>query len=101
MNKELLAKLKHKKKAYRGWNQGQVTWEEYRDTGRACRDAVRKANTQMEFNLARNVKGSKKGFYKYIGDKRCAGHHRPPLGSFGGTAYFSKSLLPSLAQILS
>ena len=30
MNKELLAKLKHKKEAYRGWKQGWVTWEEYR-----------------------------------------------------------------------
>ena len=30
-----------------------------------------------------------------------AGHHRPPLGSFGGAAYFSKSLLPSSAQSLS
>ena len=32
MNEELLAKLKHKKEAYRRWKQGQVTWKEYRDT---------------------------------------------------------------------
>ena len=31
MNKELLGKLKHKKEAYRGWKQGQVAWEEYRE----------------------------------------------------------------------
>ncbi|KAM9591189.1 uncharacterized protein ACIBXB_006085 isoform 1-T2 [Morphnus guianensis] len=31
MNKELLDKLKHKKEAYRGWKQGQVAWEEYRE----------------------------------------------------------------------
>jgi len=30
MNKKLLAKFKQKKEAYRGWNQGQVAWEEYR-----------------------------------------------------------------------
>ncbi|GAB0199210.1 hypothetical protein GRJ2_002386400 [Grus japonensis] len=32
MNKELLDKLKHKKEAYRGWKQGQVAWEKYRET---------------------------------------------------------------------
>ncbi|GAB0177124.1 hypothetical protein GRJ2_000177600 [Grus japonensis] len=31
MDKELLDKLKHKKEAYRGWKQGQVAWEEYRE----------------------------------------------------------------------
>ena len=31
MNKELLAKFKHKKEAYRRWKQGQVMWVEYRD----------------------------------------------------------------------
>jgi len=30
MNKELLAKRKQKKEAYRGWKQEQVAWEEYR-----------------------------------------------------------------------
>ncbi|KAK4832976.1 hypothetical protein QYF61_026802 [Mycteria americana] len=54
MNKELLDKLKHKKEAYRGWKQGQV----------------RKAKALIELNLARDVKGNKKSFYRYIGDKR-------------------------------
>ncbi|KAK4810544.1 hypothetical protein QYF61_004507 [Mycteria americana] len=67
MNKELLAKLKHKKEAYRGWKQGQVTWEQYRDIVRAPRDEVRKAKAQMELNLARDLKENKKGFFKYIG----------------------------------
>ena len=31
MDKELLDKLKHRKEAYRGWKQGQVAWEEYRE----------------------------------------------------------------------
>jgi len=32
INKELLEKLKHNKETYRGWNQGQETWEECSDT---------------------------------------------------------------------
>ncbi|GAB0204391.1 hypothetical protein GRJ2_002904700 [Grus japonensis] len=32
VNKELLGKVKQKKEAYRGWKQGQVAWEEYRET---------------------------------------------------------------------
>ncbi|GAB0208721.1 hypothetical protein GRJ2_003337800 [Grus japonensis] len=43
MNKEVLGKVKQKKEAYRGWKQGQVAWEEYRETVRAARDQVRKA----------------------------------------------------------
>lgn len=34
----------------------------------ACRDAVRKAKAQL--SLARDVKGNKKGFYKYLSGKR-------------------------------
>ncbi|GAB0185376.1 hypothetical protein GRJ2_001002900 [Grus japonensis] len=66
MNKELLDKLKSKKKAYRGWKQGQVAWEEYRETVRAARDWARKAKALIELNLARDVKGNKKSFYKYV-----------------------------------
>ena len=63
MNKELLDKLKHKKEAYRGWKQGQVAWEEYREIVRAARDQVRKAKALIELNLARDVKGNKKSFH--------------------------------------
>ena len=31
MNRELPNKLRHKKEVYRGWKQGQVAWEEYRE----------------------------------------------------------------------
>lgn len=31
MNRELLAKLEHKKEEYRGWKQEWVTWEDYRN----------------------------------------------------------------------
>ena len=52
------------------WKQVQVTWEEYRDTVRACRDLVRKAKAQLELNVVRDVKENKKSFFKYISDKR-------------------------------
>lgn len=48
MNKELPATLKCKKEANRGWKQGWVTWEEYRDIAQASRDGVRKAEALME-----------------------------------------------------
>ncbi|GAB0180073.1 mitochondrial enolase superfamily member 1 [Grus japonensis] len=70
MNKELLGKLKHKKEAYRRWKQGQVAWEEYRETVQAARDQVRKAKTLIELNLAADVKGNKKIFYRYVSDQR-------------------------------
>ncbi|KAK4831043.1 LOW QUALITY PROTEIN: hypothetical protein QYF61_014975 [Mycteria americana] len=60
MNKELLAKLKHKKEAYGGWKQGQVTWEEYGYTVQTRRGAVSKAEAHLGFNLAREVKGKGK-----------------------------------------
>ncbi|GAB0179591.1 hypothetical protein GRJ2_000424400 [Grus japonensis] len=70
MNKELLGKVKQKKEAYRGWKQGQVTWEEHRETVRAARDQVRKAKALTEISLAREVKDNKKSFYRYVSDKR-------------------------------
>ncbi|GAB0208020.1 hypothetical protein GRJ2_003267700 [Grus japonensis] len=70
MNKELLGKVKHRKEAFRGWKQGQVAWEEYRETVRAARDQVRKAKALIEISLARDVKDSKKSFYRYVSEKR-------------------------------
>ncbi|GAB0178772.1 mitochondrial enolase superfamily member 1 [Grus japonensis] len=70
MTKELLDKVKHKKEAYRGWKQGQVAWEKYRETVRAARDQVRKAKALIEISLARDVKGNKKSFCRYVSDKR-------------------------------
>ncbi|GAB0209929.1 mitochondrial enolase superfamily member 1 [Grus japonensis] len=70
MNKELLDKLKHKREAYRGWKQGQVAWEKYREIVQAARDQVRKAKALRELNLARDIEGNKKSFYRYVSDKR-------------------------------
>jgi len=70
MNKEILDKLKHKKEAYRGWKQGQVVWEEYREIVQAARDQVRKAKVVIELNLARDIKSNKNSYYGYINGKR-------------------------------
>jgi len=79
MNKELLDKLRHKKEAYIGWKQGQVTWEEYREIVRAARDQVRKSKALIELNLARDVKSNKKSFSRYVSDTRKAREKVGPL----------------------
>ncbi|KFZ66869.1 hypothetical protein N338_11098, partial [Podiceps cristatus] len=79
LGKDLLAKLREKKVKYKVWKQGCLAWKEYRDAGRNCRNGIRKAKAQMELNLARDVKNNKKGFYRYIGQKRQAKESVPPL----------------------
>ncbi|KFV06959.1 hypothetical protein N340_13909, partial [Tauraco erythrolophus] len=79
MNKELLDQLGHKKKAYREWKQGRVAWEEYRGIVRATRDQVKKAKALIELNLARNIKGNKKNFYRYVSDKKKSRENVGPL----------------------
>ena len=79
MNKEFLGNVRQKKEAQRGWKQGQVAWEEYRETVRAARDQVRKAKALIELNLARDIKGNKKSFYRYISDKRRTRENVGPL----------------------
>lgn len=69
MNKELLDELKCKKKAYRGWEQEQVAWEEYREIVQVAKEQ-RKVKAVIELNLARDIKSSKKSFCRNIGDKR-------------------------------
>ena len=67
---DLLDKLKSKKKIQKHWKQGPVPWEEYRGAARLCRDEVRKAKVQLELNLASDAKSNKKGFYRYLNQKR-------------------------------
>ena len=55
---------------HRQWKQGQVSWEEYRDAAQLCRDGVKKAKAQLELNWARDAKNNKKGFYRYVSQKR-------------------------------
>ncbi|PKU47396.1 hypothetical protein llap_2298 [Limosa lapponica baueri] len=79
MSEDLLVKLKGKKETHRHWEQGQVSWEEYRDIAWLCRDGVRKAKVQLELNLARDTKNNEKGFYRYVSEKRKVKESIPPL----------------------
>ena len=66
LRKDLLVELKCEKERHRQWNQGHVSWEEYRNAAQMCRDVIMKAKAQLELNLARKVKNNK-GIYRYIG----------------------------------
>ncbi|GAB0203755.1 mitochondrial enolase superfamily member 1 [Grus japonensis] len=79
MSKELLENLKGKKEVYRMWKKGLATWEEYRNVVRVCGDATRKAKAHLELKLARDVKGNKKDFFKYISSKRKTRENVGPL----------------------
>jgi len=70
MNTVFLGLLRCKNKVYREWKQELVTWVNYKEVVQAAKDQVRKAKTQIELNLARDIKGNKKKFYGGIGDKR-------------------------------
>jgi len=61
------------------WNEGQATWEEYRNVVRAFRDTTKKAKTHLELKLARGVKHNKKGFFNYISRKRKSRDNVGPL----------------------
>ncbi|KFV13722.1 hypothetical protein N340_01198, partial [Tauraco erythrolophus] len=82
MNKEILDQRRDKKKAYRGWKQGQVAWEEYKEIVRATREQIRKAKALIkasELNLARDIKDNKKNFYRYVSDKKRSKENVGPL----------------------
>ncbi|KAK4829023.1 hypothetical protein QYF61_001798 [Mycteria americana] len=82
--RDMLVKLKSKRELHRQWKQGQVTWEEYRDAARLCRDGVRKPKVQLELDVARDAKNNKKGFYRYINQKRKVKESVPPLMNKNG-----------------
>ena len=69
LNCYLLVKLKSKK-MLRHWKKGQVLWEEYKEAARLCRVGIRKAKAQLELSLAKDAKKNKKGFYRYLNQKR-------------------------------
>ncbi|KFU95230.1 hypothetical protein M959_01829, partial [Chaetura pelagica] len=75
LKKELLDKLKWKRKIYRSWKKGLVTWEEYRTVVRGCREA----KASLELNLASQVKDNRKGFFKYIASKTSTRGNIGPL----------------------
>lgn len=65
MNMLLLIDLKHQNTVHRRWKQPQASWEECKDIACMCSDGVRKAKTQLELKLAREMKGNKKVFQNY------------------------------------
>ncbi|KAM6103455.1 uncharacterized protein LJ206_014212 [Theristicus caerulescens] len=84
LSHDLLVKLKGKKRLHRQWKKGLVSWEEYRDTAQLYKDGMRKAKAQLELNLVRDAKNNKKGFYRYINQKRKVKESIPPLMSKTG-----------------
>lgn len=65
--------------SYSMWKQGKVAWGEYREMVQAVKDQVRKAKALSELKLAKNIKGNKKGFRNYVGDKRKIRENVNPL----------------------
>ena len=54
------------KKIHEMWEKRLSTCKEYRNVVWDCRDATKKAKAHLEFNLAKEVKDNKKGFFKYV-----------------------------------
>lgn len=64
MRKKHMKKLKREKEAYRRVKREQENQKKYKGTVQVCRCKIRKAKPPLEINLARDVKGNKKGFHK-------------------------------------
>ncbi|KGL86842.1 hypothetical protein N301_02901, partial [Charadrius vociferus] len=79
LSRDLLKRLRWKKGVYNRWKKGLTAWEEYKNAVRVCREETRKAKAALELNLARDVKANRKGFFKYIGDKRKTRENVGPL----------------------
>ncbi|CAM5122712.1 unnamed protein product [Eretmochelys imbricata] len=58
--------------------------EEYKNIARACRNEIRRAKSHLELQLARDVKSNKKGFFRYVGNKKKAQESVGPLLNEGG-----------------
>ncbi|CAM5145932.1 unnamed protein product [Eretmochelys imbricata] len=84
LNSEILADLEHKKEAYKKRKIGQMTREEYKNIARACRSEIRKAKSHLELQLARDVMSNKKGFFRYVGNKKKVEESVGPLLNEGG-----------------
>ena len=55
------------------------TWKDYKEVVRAARNQVRKAKTQIESNLGRDIKGNENKFYRCVNNKRKAREDVGPL----------------------
>jgi len=63
MNRELLTKRRHGREAYGRWTQGQVTLSKRPGV------ALRKPKSYLLLDLVRDVKSSKKSFYRDMRSK--------------------------------
>ncbi|CAM5114491.1 unnamed protein product [Natator depressus] len=61
-----------------------MTWDEYKNIARACRSEIRKAKSHLELQLARDVKSNKKGFFRYVSNKKKVKESVGPLLNDGG-----------------
>ncbi|CAM5103935.1 unnamed protein product [Natator depressus] len=61
-----------------------MTRDEYKNIARACRNEIRRAKSHLELQLARDVKSNKKGFFRYVGNKKKAKESVGPLLNEGG-----------------
>ncbi|CAM4534474.1 unnamed protein product [Lepidochelys kempii] len=61
-----------------------MTREEYKNIARACRNDIRRAKSHLELQLDRDVKSNKKGFFRYVGNKKKAKESVGPLLNEGG-----------------
>ena len=59
--------LKSEKEAYQLWKGDQIAIKDYKNFASACRDAIRKAKTQLELKLSRDIK---KVFFRYVSRKQ-------------------------------
>ncbi|CAM5078437.1 unnamed protein product [Natator depressus] len=84
LNGEILADLKYKKEAYKKRKLGQMTREEYKNFAQACRSEIREAKSHLELQLARDVKSNKKGFFRYVSNKKKVKESVGPLLNEGG-----------------
>lgn len=55
-----------------------------------CRDEFGKAEVHLELNMTRDVKGNRKGFYRYIGSKRNTKENAGLLLDGGGNLFTNK-----------
>lgn len=55
-----------RQEAYRGWKQGWVSWEEYRNTVQPFRDTVTKAKAQQDLNLGKMRDGNMYNHFSII-----------------------------------
>lgn len=68
-NSDLLGLFKTRREVDQRWKSGQIPTGNDKVVARGCRDAAGIAKAQLKLKLTRNVKPSKKWFFRYIKSK--------------------------------